>query len=111
MIMTITPPLQVLIKFRPYASLPFLAYKPLVGVVGLSLLIAYLLMMLRRDMRNKTLSGIIVTIIYCVILSGSLTRPAYLGQMAQLAGVNYSGGYPDPLRALWKILVSLVSIK
>jgi hypothetical protein len=78
---------------------PLLGYHVLLGVLGVSLLIAYGLMRLYRDWGNRR--GAIVAIVFAwgFVLYGALARPAMLDHLAAQVGLG-EGQYPDPLRAL-----------
>lgn len=83
-----------IIKFRPMNTTPYLTYHALVGVLGVSALISYLLMLAVKKLENRYFSAGIVLSTWAVIFYGVLTRPRYL---THLAGQIQMGTYPDPL--------------
>jgi hypothetical protein len=103
--MAVGGPTHMLVKFRPMKSMPLLGYHVMVGVLGAALVISYLLMMARRNMRNTKLSYLVVGIVWGIVFLAALTRPVYLGEMSRLVGVNTGGGYPNP----WQTLLELIS--
>jgi hypothetical protein len=103
MILTASPS-HAVYKYRPYYSAPVLTYQVTVGVLGMSLLISYLLLMVRKYRQCQHLWPLIVVGTWTIILSGTLTRPPYLHAMAKQVGVAYGLGYPDPLKKLVEIL-------
>lgn len=107
--MAVGGPTHMFVKFRVMKSAPLLGYHVMVGVLGAAMVIAYLVMMARRDIRAKWLSYAIVGIVWGIIFLAALTRPAYLGEVAQLLGVNTGGGYPDPLKTLSELIASFLA--
>jgi hypothetical protein len=98
LMMIVGGPTHALIKFRPMKAAPILGYQVLVGVIGGALLIAYLLMMARRDVRRPSVSAVIVVASWMFLGYGSLTRPAMFSHLAAQVGLG-EGLYPDPWRA------------
>jgi hypothetical protein len=92
-------PTHTFVKIRPMKTVPLLAYHAPVGILGVSLLIAYLLMRVRRDTDSRTLSAAAIAGAWCVMGYASLARPAMLDHLAAQVGLG-EGQYPDPLRAL-----------
>jgi hypothetical protein len=98
-IVATTGPTHVIVKFRPMHTLPFLNYQVVVGIIGMSLLISYLLMMLYRQMPKKWISRLVIGSTWLVIFYSVLTRPATISFASDYMGV-LSGQMPDPLKAL-----------
>jgi len=96
--MCVGGPTHAMIKFRPMKSAPILGYQVLVGVIGGALVIAYLLMMARRDFRSRSMSACVIVTTWMFLGYGSLTRPAMLSHLAAQVGLG-EGLYPDPWRA------------
>ena len=99
--------IHLLIKARPYNSVPLLSYRLVIGVLGMAWLISYLLMLAWRRWQCKWAVPLVVGV-WGIILYGALTRPAYLSFLSQEVGINYGGPGPDPLKMLIEILNGLL---
>jgi hypothetical protein len=99
LMMLVGGPTHAMIKFRPMKSAPILGYQVLVGVIGGALLIAYLLMMARRDFRSRSTSTVVILASWMILAYGSLTRPAMYSHLAAQVGLG-EGLYPDPWRTV-----------
>jgi hypothetical protein len=86
---------HVLIKFRPYMSVPSLTYKCMPGVLATTVLLSYGLMRLRDRFRSPKLYASIVALAWCVIIYGGFTRPSRLSHLNTSVGL---GTYPDPIQ-------------
>jgi hypothetical protein len=95
----VAAPTHTLIKYRPMNSEPVMTYHVTVGILGMSLLLAWLLTAVWRRVRPRPLAAVIVAAGWIFLLSGALTRPPYLAHMAAQAGLGESI-YPNPLQAL-----------
>ena len=96
-------PTHALVKFRPMNSAPILGYHAMIGVLGVSLLISYGAMVVRRRQSGARFV-LIVGGLWAIILYAALTRPAWLGYYAVYLNVAALGAYPDPWRALGQLL-------
>ncbi|MCJ7530352.1 MAG: hypothetical protein MUO64_04905 [Anaerolineales bacterium] len=94
-------PTHMLVKIRPMTTEPVLGYHVLVGVLGISLVIAYLLLMAQKYIKKPYLKATIIVGIWSVILYSALARPAYLQHLSQMVGL--SSVPTDPLRELLRI--------
>jgi hypothetical protein len=104
MVMSFVPSAtHVFIKARPYMSMPALTYKAIIGILGLSLLVSFVLMLARRGW-PRLRSTLLVACVWGVIVLGGLTRPVYLSQMSIAVGVGGAGPGPDPLAVLRDIV-------
>jgi hypothetical protein len=86
---------HLIIKFRPYLSVPLLTYKCTVAILGVSILISYVLMNLNPEqVRNRRA----IIFVWCLILFGGLTRNTRLAHIALdvMPGTRYTI-IPDPL--------------
>lgn len=79
---------HALIKFRPYLSVPLLSYKCIVSILGVSLLISYLLMILREKIRKKHVYLLIVSISWALIIYSGLTKPKFLSHLSSQVGLH-----------------------
>ena len=95
-----------LIKYRPYLSLPFLHYKVLASVVGVTVLLAILFTRSyeRAAPRRRPLLALAAVF---VLLLGALTKPAELSGMSQALSMSpmpspvaSAAGLGPPARAL-----------
>jgi hypothetical protein len=104
-------PTHLIIKARPMKSMPYLTYYIDVAILGMSLLIAYLLMLARTRMRNVMLAVFIIVFSWAVIGYSALVRPGYLYQMALSVGIAYQRPGPDPLRSMAYLIKSVPFIQ
>jgi hypothetical protein len=84
---------HLMIKFRPYNSVPALPYKAIVSVLGTALLISYLVALGRRHLgtfRSRALTASVLL----VVLVGGFTRPRMLSSLLAQVGLQ---GFSDPL--------------
>ena len=89
---------HALVKIRPMKTVPVMDYHVLVGVMGVSLLIAYGVMVAWRDWRSTSLRVAVTAAVWGVIFYGALARPIMLNHMTAEVGVP--GIYPNPMNAL-----------
>jgi hypothetical protein len=99
-------PTHLIIKARPYLSVPYSTHKVWIPVFGLTFLISYLLMLAWRRWQRKW-AVLLVVGVWGIILYGALTRPAYLGFLSAQVGINYRGPGPDPMKTLLEMLSNL----
>lgn len=92
-------PTHTLIKFRPMKAMPVMTYHITVGVIGMSLAIAWLTTTLFRRWQGRPRAAVWVAAVWVFILYGALERPAYLAHMSAQVGLG-EGIYPNPMRAL-----------
>lgn len=90
---------HTLIKFRPMKAMPVMTYHVTVGVIGASLLIAWLATSAWQRWRRRAAAGALVAAIWVTIFYGALARPAYLAHMSAQVGLG-EYLYPNPMRAL-----------
>jgi len=86
---------HLLIKFRPYLSVPSLTYKCMPGVLATTILLSYGLMKWQERFRSTTKYAVVVVLVWGMIVYGGLTRPARLSFLNSTVGL---GSYPDPIR-------------
>jgi hypothetical protein len=86
------------VKIRPMKTVPVLGYHVFVGVLGVSLLISYGLMMAWRRWPSTAARVAVTAAVWIVIFYGALARPIMLNHMAAEAGLP--GLYPNPMNAL-----------
>lgn len=89
---------HAIVKARPMNSMPLLGYHVVVGVLGVSLLLA-LAAKLAASHPRRFWGGSAVAIMWGVILYSALSRPVMLGHMAAQVGLGESI-YPNPLARL-----------
>jgi len=75
---------HLFIKYRFYISLPVYSYKCIVSILGVSLLIAYLIVALRDKMSNRKLNAVIMVLTWVVIILGAVLRPVLHSYLASL---------------------------
>jgi hypothetical protein len=97
-------PTHLIIKARPYMSVPLLSYRVVVGILGVSLFIAYLVMLAWQIVKNRRLAAFIVVLVWTAVFLGAFTRPPYLDFLTSQVGISYGGVGPDPIRTLFGIL-------
>lgn len=85
---------HLLIKFRPYNSVPALPYKAIVSVSAWTVLVAYLTMMSERHLKSRRAFHAVVAGVWGSIFLAALTRPGMAKHL--LAGVGLTG-LRDPL--------------
>jgi hypothetical protein len=85
---------HALIKFRPYLSVPVLAYKATLSILGVALIISFAVMHYARSPRAPARGTALTTIVCSVILLGAFTRPYW--QWVLLQKLNCAGP-PDPM--------------
>jgi hypothetical protein len=78
---------HVMIKYRPYMSVPALSYKCMPGILACTYLLAFALMRLRQRLRNKWLAGGLVLACWAVMVYAGLTRPALLSHLQERVGL------------------------
>lgn len=88
-----------LIKFRPYNSVPLLAYKCLTGTVGVTFLIALLVKYGHEALSARRwtvpLAAPLVILCWGVLVYGGFSRPAYLSDLSKHVGLET---LPDPMK-------------
>jgi hypothetical protein len=86
------------IKYRPYLSVPLLAYKCVVSNLGVALLLSGCLMQLGEWMpRWQRLRMALILFVWGVIVYGAIARPQYLSHLGRLVGLSE---LPNPRRNL-----------
>lgn len=88
---------HLLIKYRPYMSVPSLSYKCLISIVGVALLTAYLLTLARGTGRRSRWYAALVLTCWTVIVASGYCRPPVLGHLNQRVGLR---GYPSAMQGL-----------
>ena len=91
---------HLVIKYRPYMSVPALTYKPMVSIFFVTVLIAYLAVLARHWFRRIAAYRTALGALWLVILIAAFVRPAALNEMLRHVGV---GSYGDPLRQLLEL--------
>ena len=91
---------HTIIQFLPMRAMPVFGYYVQQGVLGFSLLLAYLLHLFMKNAKNKKKAAIVLALVIGVILWSSIRRPNYLWHMIQMVGVDHQGPYPNPLNTL-----------
>ena len=99
MMILVGAPTHTLIKFRPMNSEPVMTYHVTVGVLGMSLVIAWLLTSAWQQWHNRRLAALVIGAVWATIFYGALARPPYLSHMAAQSGLG-NGLYPNPMRTL-----------
>jgi len=84
---------HLLIKFRPYNSVPALPYKAIVSILGVSLLISYLVT-LARTRFSAVHYRVLVGGVMAIVLIAGFTRPRMLSALLTQVGLQ---GFSDPL--------------
>lgn len=84
---------HLLIKFRPYNSVPALPYKAIVSILGVSLLIAYLVSVAKFRCQTGRYR-LLVSVVLSVAVIAGFTRPHMLTVLLAQVGLQ---GFSDPL--------------
>lgn len=95
-------PTHALVKARPMHAMPLLGYHVMVGVIGASYFIGYLLLRL-VETRGRLVAAATVAAVWLVVAYGALSRPAMLIHEAAQIGFG-ERLYPDPRETLLKML-------
>lgn len=90
---------HLLIKYRPYMSVPSLSYKCMPSILATTILLAHLLDRLQARIQRRWLAVGCVCLAWCVVLYGGLTRPRFLSHLNTQVGL---GTYPDPLKKIFR---------
>jgi hypothetical protein len=83
-------------KFRPYLSVPLLAYKCLISVIGVALLLSYGMMRLAERFAASRWRLVALACIWMALIAASIERFSYHSQQSQQVGLSM---FPDPV---WK---------
>jgi hypothetical protein len=92
---------HTIIQFLPMRSMPVFGYYVEQGVLGFSLLLAYLLHLYGQDTKNKKRVVVVLILVVGTILWSSIRRPHYLWHMIEVVGLDHQGPYPNPLNVLF----------
>jgi hypothetical protein len=95
---------HLLIKYRPYMSVPSLSYKCMPSVLASTILLGFALMRLREIMPDVRRFRIAFTIVCLIILWGAFTRPPRLSYLNSEVGL---GGYPNPAKQVRNFVMGL----
>jgi hypothetical protein len=95
---------HAVIKFRPYLSVPLLAYKCIISVTGVALLLSYGLAVMSGWFSARRTKLIAVCAVWLVLILCGFERYNYHSQMSQQVGL---GGFPDPGHAFKKTIRQL----
>lgn len=98
MMILLAGPTHTFVKFRPMKAMPVMTYHVTVGILGMSLALAWLATTAWQT-RRRLLGGLIVVFIWGLIVYGALARPPYLAFMSAQVGLG-EFLYPNPMRAL-----------
>ena len=91
---------HLVIKYRPYMSIPALTYKPTVSIFFVTVLLAYLAVLARGWFSRIAAYRTALGALWLVILISAVVRPAALNEMLRHVGVP---SYGDPLRQLMQL--------
>lgn len=84
---------HLLIKFRPYMSIPILAYKGVSSIFALSIFVAYVISVMRQ--KNKAFANtLMVMFVICFMVNG-VFRPRLYNYTSSVIWTSVS--YPDPV--------------
>ena len=84
---------HLLIKFRPYNSVPALPYKAIVSILGVSLLTSYLVSLAGKRLGMVRYRLLVGSVMATVLMAG-FTRPRMLSALLAQVGL---AGFSDPL--------------
>lgn len=90
---------HMLVKFRPMNAMPAMTYHVTIGVLGVSLTLAWLVTTAWRTWTNRPAALAVVVVAWAAIFYGALARPPYLAYMAAQSGLG-NQLYPNPMRVL-----------
>lgn len=85
---------HLMIKMRPYNSVPGLTYKVTISVTALTVLVAYLTMLSGQWVRSRRAYFSVVASVWGAVLIAGLTRPGMQGRLLTEVGLI---GLRDPL--------------
>jgi hypothetical protein len=85
---------HLLIKMRPYNSVPGLSYKVVLSVSAFTILVSYLVMTACRRLSSDAARGILLVCVWTCVFSAALTRPAMQAKLLEQVGLV---GFRDPL--------------
>jgi hypothetical protein len=88
---------HTIIKYRPYLSVPLLAYKCMVSVVAVALLVAYAAMRSADWFRNRRLYLAAMAALWLAIIFVGVERMPYQAHLCREVGL---GDLPDPVQML-----------
>lgn len=87
------------VKFRPMNAMPSMVYHVTVGVMGASLLLAWLVTNVWQSAAPRAVAVGVVLLVWSTLFYGALARPAYLAHMIAQGGLG-EFLYPNPMRTL-----------
>jgi hypothetical protein len=87
---------HLLIKFRPFLSVPTLTYKGVLGILGVTILVGHALMTARERWSPRAWKAA-VAVTWLVVVWSAFTRPAMFAALNARAGA--AAPSPDPLEA------------
>ncbi len=91
---------HTIIQFLPMRSMPVFGYYVQQGVLGFSLLIAYLISLFSKNRKDKKIVALVLFLVIATILWSSIRRPNYLWHMIEVVAIDHQGPYPNPLNTL-----------
>lgn len=94
LLVTLGSATHLVIKFRFYNAFPLLSYKCVTGILGVTLLLAWMADR-ARVLLSASRSRNLLVALWLLVASGALTRPPCLAAMCEMAGLGRS--IPDPL--------------
>lgn len=98
MMILLAGPTHTFVKFRPMKAMPVMTYHVTVGILGMSLALAWLATTAWRT-RRRFIGVVTVVLIWGLVLYGALARPPYLAFMSAQVGLG-EFLYPNPMRTL-----------
>ncbi len=90
---------HLLIKYRPYMSVPSLSYKCMPSILATTILLAYLLDRFQARIRMRWLALSCACLVWSLVLYGGLARPRFLSHLNMQVGL---GTYPDPMKKIFR---------
>lgn len=96
---------HTIIKFRPYLSVPLLAYKCIISVVGVALLLSYGVMKLVDRLADSKKRHFLVCGVWFALVFIGMERFSYQAQQSQQVGL---GAFPSPVREAKEAIRSVI---
>lgn len=98
-------PTHLIIKVRPYNTVPMLTYKCIISVYFLTIMIAYISMIYKKNFKKLKNWYLMLSSIWLTALLSALTRPAAIN--AGLTAVELHG-YSDPINTIYNFFTNYI---
>jgi hypothetical protein len=103
----VNSPTHTIVQIRVFKTMPFLGYQVQQGILGLCLLIAYLMHLVKLQVKNNKAIILISLGVFLLILYCGIHKPNYLWHMVRATGLERQGPYPLPINSVLNIIKSI----